>query len=165
MLRLNFLYCGQPLCLNYRLTGLLLVFTVILTSPHSCFSQCSSCSSQSFSLRLYCGEPATLRSPCYHLPSVVRSRVFTPLRPSTFLTPLLMYCAATFRSSCSSQSILPSTFLVLLLTLLSLLLTLLALLLTLLALLLTLLALLLTLLALLLTLLALLLTLLALLLT
>src|SRR5882672_3105505 len=44
------------------------------------------CSSQSFSLWLYCGEPATLRSPHYHLPSVVRSRVLAPLRPSMFLT-------------------------------------------------------------------------------
>src|SRR5882672_6622035 len=53
-------------------------------------------------------------SPCslehsapHHLPSVVHLRVLSPLRPSMFLTPLLMYCAATFHSSCSSQSILP----------------------------------------------------------
>src|SRR5882672_11164834 len=51
-------------------------------------------------------HPAPSNTP-HHLPSVVRSRVLMPLCPSMFLTPLLMYCAATFRSSRFSQSTLP----------------------------------------------------------
>src|SRR5882724_3021568 len=150
MLRLNCLYCGQPLRLNYRLTGPLLVFLTVLLVflvPHS-RSLCG-CTAESLppsaphaitSQALYareCSRPSPLHVP--HAPPAPRA-------PHSRYSPT-------------------STFLALLLTLLAHLLTLLALLLTLLALLLTLLAHLLTLLALLLTLLALLLTLLALLLT
>src|SRR5882724_3727511 len=113
MLRLNCLYCGQPLRLNYRLTGPLLVFLTVLLVflvPHS-RSLCG-CTAESLppsaphaitSQALYareCSRPSPLHVP--HAPPAPRA-------PHSRYSPT-------------------STFLALLLTLLALLLTLLALL-------------------------------------
>src|SRR5882672_4745096 len=92
MLRLNCLYCGQLLCLNYRLTGLLLMFTVVLTSPLLVFLT------------------VLLVFLTVVLSAVVLQRACHPPLPM-LSTPkhcmLLMYCAATFHSSHSSQLIIP----------------------------------------------------------
>src|SRR5882724_6204372 len=157
MLRLNCLYCGQPLRLNYRLTGPLLVFLTVLLVflPHSrslcgCTaeslprSSSSSSHSSIFTSPLLTLLPRTLCSTSPPKRCTLESARAPPPLHVPQAPPHVLRCHLPLLALLTTTS-----FLALLLMLLALLLTFLALLLMLLALLLTFLPLLLTFLALL----------------